>query len=113
MGRQQAQSLAQMGFADIGVDPKHYHTVWGIDPDEEEMGLGAFVTREDARVGMGHWIREVWWHEELEPTSWSDDRADYRVEDDGEDGYKIGWIRVVECAEWKCRKAGMVQGAGE
>ena len=107
----QAVSIAQLGFGDIGVDPGHYHTAWGIDPDGEEMGLGAYVTRDEARTAMDYWIREVHWQEGREPESRSEDRVEYHVEDDSPDGYKLGWIRVAECADWKCRKAGTVQGA--
>ena len=112
MGAQAAVSIAQLGFGDIGVDPGHYHTVWGIDPDGEEMGLGAYVARDEARTAMDYWIREAHWQERRVPDSRTEDRADYRIEeDDSVDGYKLGWIRVVECADWKCRKAGTVQGA--
>ena len=75
-------------------------------------GLGAYVTRDEARTAMDYWIREVHWQERRVPDSRTEDRADYRIEeDDSVDGYKLGWIRVVECADWKCRKAGTVQGA--
>ena len=104
-------SVTQLGFGDIGVDPGHYHVVWGVEPDEEEVGVGAYQTVEDARSTMDYWIGEVHWQEGREPESRSDDRVEYHVEDDSPDGYKLGWIRVAECSNWKCRKNGQVEGA--
>ena len=102
---------AQLGFDDIGVDPGHYHVSWGIDVDESEMSVGAYQERADARVALDYWVREVHWQEGRVPESRSEDRVDYHVEDDSPDGYKLGWLRVAECSDWKCRKAGVIEGA--
>ena len=104
-------SVAQLGFGDIGVDPGHYHVVWGFDPDDEEVGVGAYQRKDDAQSALNYWIGEVHWQEGRVPESRGEDRADYHVEDDSADGYKLGWIRVAECSDWKCRKNGQVEGA--
>ena len=106
-----APSVTQLGLGDIGVDPGHYHVRWGVEPDADEMYVGAYQREDDARVAMEYWIDEVRWQEGREPESRSEDRAEYHVEDDSPDGYKLGWIRVAECSDWKCRKNGQVEGA--
>ena len=102
--------VTQLSLGEIGEDPGHYHVRWGVDPDEEEVSVGAFRRKGDAQSALNYWIREVQWQEGRVPESRTDDRAEYHVEDNSPDGYKVGWIRIVECSEWKCLKDGQVEG---
>ena len=103
----------QLGFADVGVDPLHFHTVQGFAhaPDHETI-LSGHLTREAARSMLLDHRHEVLSYEdqygsEVNETSVTPDRIEYGETPD--EDFQIGWLAIVECSRWDCRQQAVEQ----
>ena len=106
----------QLGFADVGVNPTHWHVVQGFrDDDRFEEGLSPYrsletlcsnhLTQEQAISQLQAWISETEYFEgrvPVTPVAVDGDRADY---DQGtEEDCAEYWLRVVRCESFACYK---------
>ena len=104
----------QLGFADIGVDPAHWHVVQGFrDEERYEAGLAPYavyetllsnhLSQEDAQRQMRDWAAETEYTEGLVASAVADDRIDYYhgIDDDSAEW----WISVIHCDDFGCFKS--------
>lgn len=94
--------MTQLGFGAIGVDPTHWHVVQGFTASEnpDEVRLSDHRTQEKARDQLSYDVIEVGYAEDVDPTSSTEDRADFDVS--SVTGFSLGWIRVADCDDWSC-----------
>ena len=107
----------QLGFADVGVDPLHFHTVQSFkEGPEYDTILSSHMTREAARSMLLYFQDEVLRYEyiygaEVKETSVTPDRIGYGETPDEEN--QIGWLGIVECTDWTCRKLAKEEDDGK
>ena len=107
----------QLGLADVGVDPTHWHILQGFKdvPDPlNEILVNSHTSLDDARSMLLHYRHEVLGYEhsygvEVVEKSVTDDRIDYA--DFNNEDFQLGWLRIEKCDRWDCRELALEEHA--
>lgn len=92
----------QLAFDDLGVNPAHWHIVQGQGRKVDAI-CSNHIEEPKAQDQLSAWIAELEYHEGLEASALTADRADFAHGTDPDT--EAWWLQIVPCDDWGCYKA--------